>query len=146
MTQTTAAVIIGGIIPAIFFGLSGVFAKPSTGAGIGTGPYLLCTGFAIAAVGVLMSIVIPDRAISLRSGFFAVLVGLTWAVAAGLVAFALTKYGVSISRLVPLYNMNTLVAILIGLIVFAEWRDVNAVKLVFGSVLIVAGGVIVATS
>lgn len=146
MTQSMTAVIIGGIIPAIFFGLSGVFAKPSTGAGISTGWYLICSGLAIAAVGILVSILIPDKTISLRSGFFASLVGFTWAVAAGMVALALTKYGVPISRLVPLYNMNTLVAVFIGLVVFAEWKDVNAVKLVFGSLLIVAGGVLVATS
>jgi uncharacterized membrane protein len=70
----------------------------------------------------------------------------TWAIAAGLVAVALTSYGVPVARLVPLYNMNTLVAVLLALVVFSEWRDVNAVKLLVGSLLIIAGGSLVATS
>ena len=72
--------------------------------------------------------------------------GLTWAVAAGLVAFALSKYSTPISKLVPLYNMNTLVAVCIGLVAFAEWKDVHISKLIIGSVLVVIGGTLVANS
>lgn len=146
MTQNMSAAIMGGILPAVFFGLAGVFAKPSTQAGIGTGLYLVCVGLAAALVGLVFHLSLPDKAISLRSGGFAVLVGLTWGFAAGLVAFTLSKYAAPISRLVPLYNMNTLVAVCIGLIAFAEWRDVHVPQLIAGSVLVVVGGTLVANA
>ena len=146
MTQNMHAIIMGGILPALFFGIAGVFAKPSTQAGIGTGPYLVCVGLAVALVGLVFHLSIPDKTISIRSGGFAVLVGLTWGFAAGLVAFTLSKYATPISKLVPLYNMNTLVAVCIGLVVFAEWKDVHISKLIIGSVLVVIGGTLVANA
>lgn len=146
MTTQSTGLIIGGLLPALFFGLSGVFAKPATQAGISTGFYLTILGLAAASVGLVFCFILPERTLSLRSGGFTVLVGVTWAIAAGLVAIALTGCRVPIAKLVPLYNMNTLVAVLIALVVFSEWRDVNAVKLLIGSLLIIAGGSLVATS
>ena len=72
--------------------------------------------------------------------------GICWAVAAGLVAFALKKYSVPIAKLVPLYNTNTLAAVLIGLFIFAESKDLNTTKLTFGSLLIAVSAFLVATS
>ena len=46
------------------------------------------------------------------------------------------------SVLVPLYNMNTLVAVGIGLVLLGEWRDVSVWRLLAGAALIVAGGVL----
>ena len=138
--------LIGGIIPAVFFGISGAFTKSSNQAGIGTGLYLVCIGLSITLVGICCYLLMPDRNISLRSGFFASLVGMTWAIAAGLVALALTRYGVPVAKLAPLYNMNTLVTVLIGLFLFAEWKDVQALKLLLGTCFVVIGGIIVANS
>ena len=59
MTQNMHAVIMGGILPALFFGLAGVFAKPSTQAGIGTGLYLVCVGLAAALVGLVLHLSRP---------------------------------------------------------------------------------------
>lgn len=147
MTQNLNAIIMGGLLPALFFGLSGVFAKPSTQAGIGTGMYLVCIGLAAALVGLVFHLSVPEgRTLSLRSGGFAVLVGLTWAIAAGSVAFTLSSYSTPVSKLVPLYNMNTLVTVAIGLVAFAEWKEVEVSKLIIGSVLVVAGGALVANA
>ncbi len=146
MTAQTLGIVIGGFLPALFFGLSGVFAKPATQAGIGTGLYILFVGLAAAFVGLAIYLLDPVKTLSFRSGLFASLVGITWAIAAGLVAFALSKYDVPIAKLVPLYNMNTLVAVLIGLVVFAESKDLNTTRLVVGSVFIIAGGSLVATA
>lgn len=146
MTSSHWAMLIGGIIPAVFFGVSGAFAKSSNQAGIGTGLYLVCIGLSVTLVGVCYYLLVPDRSISLRSGLFASLVGLTWAIAAGMVALVLTRYGVPVSKLAPLYNMNTLVTVLIGLFLFAEWKDVQALKLLLGTGFVVLGGIIVANS
>jgi hypothetical protein len=63
-----------------------------------------------------------------------------------MVAFTLTRYSTPISKLVPLYNMNTLVAVCIGLVAFAEWKDVQVPQLIAGSVLVVLGGTLVANA
>lgn len=133
-------------MPALFFGLAGVFQKSSTRAGIGIGLYLLCIGFGVVLAGSLFYVVLPDKTISTRSGLFASLIGLSWALGMGLVAVALVKYSAPLSRLVPLYNMNTIVAVLIALVVFSEWKDVSVVKLLAGALLIIAGGTLVARS
>ncbi|HQP29716.1 MAG TPA: hypothetical protein PLB81_00190 [Deltaproteobacteria bacterium] len=146
MTPSYWAMLLGGIIPAVFFGISGAFTKSSNQAGIGTGLYLVCIGISVTLVGVCYYLLVPDRNISLRSGAFAALVGMTWAVAAGMVALALTRYGVPVAKLAPLYNMNTLITVLIGLVFLAEWKDVQALKLMLGAGFVVIGGIIVASS
>lgn len=147
MTGHAQGILIGGLLPALFFGLSGVLAKAATqGNAIGLGLYLILVGLAAALVGLLFYLVGPGETVALRSGVYASLVGATWGIAAGLVAFALLRYRIPIAALVPLYNMNTLVAVVIGLVWFAEWKEVNAVKLVIGSLCIVVGGSLVATA
>ncbi len=42
--------------------------------------------------------------------------------------------------------MNTLVAVLLALLIFSEWKDLNTVKLIAGSVLIVIGAIFVANA
>ena len=146
MSPQSLGLIIGGLLPALFFGLSGVFARPATQAGISTGFYLTILGLAASTVGLIFCFLLPERVLSFRGGLFTVLVGSTWAIAAGLVAIALTHYGAPIAKLVPFYNMNTLVAVLIGLVVFSEWQEVNGLKLLIGALLIIVGGSLVATS
>jgi hypothetical protein len=51
-----------------------------------------------------------------------------------------------VSVIVPLYNMNTLVAVGIGLVLLGEWKDVNLWRLLSGAALIVVGGVLAGTS
>ncbi len=72
--------------------------------------------------------------------------GVSWALGAGLVAVAIAKYGMPISKLVPIYNTNTLITVLIGFVVFLEWRDVNPAKLLIGAALVLVGTTLVATS
>ena len=71
---------------------------------------------------------------------------MTWGIASGLVAYSLLHFNVPISQLVPLYNMNTLVAVLLALVVFSEWKDLHTLKLLFGTVLIAIGAVFVANA
>lgn len=58
-------------------------------------------------------------------------------------AIGLTVSGQPVSRLVPLVNMSTLVTVILGLLVFKEYKELNTVNLLAGSILIVAGGAIV---
>src|SRR5690606_26793041 len=146
MSNSTIGLVIGGLLPALLFGLSGVFAKPASVTGIGLGWYLTSIGCAILLTGLALHLLQPSNPFSLRGSLFAAAVGFSWAPGAALVALALSSYGMAIARIVPLYNMNTLVAVLIGLTVFAEWKEVQVVKLLAGAALITLGGRLVATA
>ncbi len=141
MSRHQLALLIGGFLPAILLGLSGVSQKLSTAAGIGTGPLLIVIGLTTTVVGLAFC---SDGDWSWTWGGlgYACLFGLCWAAGTGLIGIALKKYGAKISQLVPLYNMNTLVAVIIGLVVFAEWRTVQPVRISLAAILIVAGGVL----
>jgi uncharacterized membrane protein len=146
MPPHTTGLIIGGLLPALFFGLSTVFAKPANQIGISTSFYLIFVGLAVILVGLGLGVIWPDRTLSLSSGAFAMLVGLSWGTAAGLVAIALAQYQMPIAKLAPLFNMNTLVAVGLGLLIFAEAQDVNVPQLIIGALLITLGGWLVASS
>ena len=143
MNSQTFGMIIGGVAPAVLFGLSGVFAKSSTQAGIGLPFYLGIVGLAAIVVGAMFHLYEPDTTVSSQSALYASLVGSTWALGAGLAALGLMKFQVPVSKLVPLYNMNTLIAVLLGLWVFSEWKAISIPQLLLGSVFIVVGGVLV---
>ncbi|MEZ4768736.1 MAG: hypothetical protein R2844_09965 [Caldilineales bacterium] len=142
MSTRVLAILLGGILPALMLGLTGVFQKLSNNARIGTGPFLIVAGLTTALVGGVFLLLDRDATIGQRSAFYTVLFGLVWATAIGLIGIALGRFDGQISQLVPLYNMNTLVAVLIGLVVLAEWRTVDPRKLVVAAILIVIGGVL----
>lgn len=142
MDHKVLAIVLGGIVPAIMLGVAGIFQKFSTSAGIGTGPFLIGVGVTTVIVGGVFLFVEKQAVVTAQSAGFTLLYGLVWATATGFVAISLSRYGAQISQLVPLYNMNTLVAVILGLVIFAEWRNVDAWKLLAAAVLIVAGGVL----
>ena len=54
------------------------------------------------------------------------------------------KAGADVARLAPIYNSNTLVAVLLGIVLLHEVRDASGIlKVLIGSVLIVIGGILV---
>lgn len=146
MSTQTVGILLGGVLAAVFFGLSGAFVKSATQGGIGTGLFLLCAALGTGLAGLLLFLFLPDKTFSLRSGAYSSLTGLSWALGAGLVSVAIAKYAMPISKLVPIYNTNTLITVLIGLVVFLEWKDVNPAKLLIGAVFVIVGTTLVATS
>ncbi len=146
MSPTVIGLIVGGLLPALLFGVAGVLQKASMQAATGLGPYLIGTGLGVIITGVLVYGLVPQRSMPIVGLSYAVLMGLFWSAAVGLVAVGLTTYGLPLAKLVPLYNMNTLVAVLLGLWLFAEWQNVMLAKLLLGALLIVVGGFLVATA
>ncbi len=146
MTTKMTALLVGGIFPAVIFGISALFQKYSTNEGISIPIYLLAVGVGVAIAGLGFYYFDETIKVSFKSFSYAGIFGLLWGIASGLVAYSLLHYSVPISQLVPLYNMNTLVAVLLALVVFSEWKDMNAAKLLSGAALIIAGGVLVANS
>jgi uncharacterized membrane protein len=146
LKHPTLALLLGGLLPAVLFGVSGVMQKACARAGIGTGPYLAITGLAVLAIGGLLTAIEQDVTVSRKSAAYTALFGGLWAAGIGCIAIALRHYGGQISQLVPLYNMNTLVAVFLGLVVLSEWREVHWGRLLLASLLIISGGVLAATS
>lgn len=146
MDSKPVAMIVGGVVPAVLLGLSNLFQKLGTNAGIGPGPFLLIAGLTTAVVGGLIAAAERDTSVTPRGLACTVLFGIVWAAATGCIAVALKRLGGQISQLVPLYNMNTLVAVVLGLVVLSEWRTVSAPRVVTAAVLIIAGGVLASRS
>ncbi len=144
MSPQLLGIIIGGLVPMILFAFGGPLIKATTQEGIGIGLYLICVGLAVVLVGVGFHAYFRDSTISMRSAAYAVGVGLTWGMGAGLVGIAVMRYPVPIAKLIPLYNMNTLIGVLLALWIFAEWKNVHLLKLLIGAILVVLGGTLVA--
>src|SRR4051812_24435364 len=117
MQKNTLALLVGGLLPAILFGVSGVFQKTSTRAGIATGPYLMVIGAVVLTIGGIITAVQQDATVSRVSAMHACCYAVLWSFGIACIAIALRRYEAQISQLVPLYNMSTLVAVVLGLVV-----------------------------
>jgi uncharacterized membrane protein len=146
MPKETLALLIGGILPALLFGVSSVFQKTAAKAGITTGPYLICIGLVVVVAGMLLTFMQEDTTATQPGIAHACAYGVLWAAGIACIALSLARYDARISQLVPLYNLNTLVAVGIGLAVLGEWREINVWRLLVGALLAVLGGVLAATS
>jgi drug/metabolite transporter (DMT)-like permease len=144
MRPETLGLIIGGVVPALLFSVSNLSSKGAVNAGISMGPYVLLIGIGVTIIGVLAMYVFPERVINPQSAGIALLFGLSWGIGVGCVAFAIAQYGSNISQLAPLFNVNTLFTVLIALWIFSEWGQVQVPQLLLGSLMIVAGSVLVA--
>jgi len=144
MSPHMTGLLIGGLLPAVIYGFTNLFVKFSTKEGIGLGLYLLLVGLGVFIIGTGVYAFDHDKNISVKSGLFALSVGLTWGLGSFCIAIGLTKYGAPLSKLVPLFNMNTLIAVALALIIFSEWQQVKIGQLLLGAILIVLGGTLVA--
>ncbi|MEI8230819.1 MAG: hypothetical protein WCG83_06840 [Candidatus Peregrinibacteria bacterium] len=144
LSNQSIGLIIGGFLPAIVYGFSGVLPKVSNQAGIGIGLYTIIVGLAVTLTGLIIFFFIPDSTVNWKSGIAAFGFGLASGIGNGLVVIGLMRFKTPMSQLTPLYNMNTLIAVLLALWIFAEWKQVNQLQLIIGSVLIVLGGTLVA--
>ena len=146
MSKQWMAIVIGGLLPAIFLGLSGVLQKTASRAGIAPGPYLIIIGLVVAVVGAVVTLAQRDATFTTSGAVQTAGFAILWSTAILGIMLGLGKYEGQVSVIVPLYNMNTLVAVGIGLVLLGEWEGVNLWRLLAGAALIVAGGVLAGTS
>jgi hypothetical protein len=173
MAPNLVGILVGGVLPAILLGVFATLQKAALQAGSSPGVLLLAVGVGAIAVGLVYLLVFrspPSRVPSvsavadlsgdatgaqgadglgawrLRPIALSLATGIVWAVGTALVSVAITVYGTPLSQLVPVFNTNTLVAVVLGLLVFGEWATVNTPRLLIGAVLIVVGGVLAGTS
>jgi transporter family protein len=146
VSKQTLAILIGGLLPAVLYGVASVFQKTASKTGIGPGPYILIIGLVAACLGGAITLVSRDTAVTwkgaLHTSGFAVL----WSVAIVSIMLSLGRYEGPVSVIVPLYNTNTLIAVLLGLLLLGEWHGLNGWRLLAGAALIVAGGALAGTS
>ncbi len=140
MSLSLKGLLIGGIVPAVLFGIAGLLQKVYPRTAGGPGPYLLFIGVGVLICGLMLTGLEADRTVNLQAGLVAVGIGLLWALGMMLIMQAITHYGAPLSKLAPLYNMNTLLVSLLALVFFAENRDVNSLRLLAGALLIFLGG------
>ena len=143
MSVQLLGLVVGGFLPALLFGIAGVFSKTSGDAGMPVGLHLVFIDLAVSATGLLCDLLMPGKVPSAWAIASSSMMGAFWAAGIGCLVFALIHYQMPLAKLVPLYNMNTLVTVGLALIIFAEWQGLNAVQLLLGAVLILLGGVLV---
>jgi uncharacterized membrane protein len=142
MTPQTTGILVGGIIPAFGYSAFAIGTKFASQSGLGAGPLLVVVGLACALAGAGFWWALP-AAFDARSLAWGAVSGLAWAVGTGFVSLALVRWGTPIAKLNPIYNTNTLITVVLGLVVFSEWKQVNPWQLVGGAVLILAGSLLV---
>lgn len=146
MSNQTLGMILGGFIPAFLLGIFAMLQKLSVQTGAKPGTYLLFVSIGVFVASLVLIATGSWSPLSAASVGASFTTGVVWAIAVALIAVAQGTYGASVARIVPLFNMNTLVAVILGFLVFAEWRGVNVPKLSIGAVLIMVGGSLVATA
>ncbi len=146
MTDKQLSLLIGGFIPAVLFGVGATLQKVINKEGMGTGPYLMGIGATIFACGALYSLWDRDFAITPRNAGYILLFGVMWSAAMICIVIALKRYNGQIGQLVSIYNMNTLVTVVLGLVMLSEWKNVNSARLLAAAVLICLGGVLAANA
>lgn len=143
MNPQYLAILLGGIIPAICFGLTGIFAKVSMDRGIDISSYLLCVGAAVFVDGVILAFFVTQRSYNMVSCAYAVLAGVVWSIGIALFIYVLSAYKAPVSAVVPFHSGAVLVSVLLAFVIFSEWKTVNVPLLLIGAALMVAGGVLV---
>lgn len=146
MNSRYLPLIVGGFIPAILYGITGIFQKLSARQGASVSTYLIAFGLATVITGIVFRTAFPEESSPARSVLTAVLAGLMFSIGAGLVSVALIRYGAAISQLAAIFNMNTLITVFLGLVLFAEYRSLGVPRLILGACLILAGGWFVSNS
>lgn len=138
--------VLGGLAPAVLWGLTAVLQKMSSVSGLSPSAYLAIFGLSIFGAGLGSSFLL-ERPLFPGSlaVMYAVMAGAAFALGTGLVGLALWKYNVPISRLSPLLATNVLVTVAIGLFL-GEMNSVAVPKLLIGSGLIFSGVLFVISS
>lgn len=140
--------VIYGLIASVCFGVNAVIYKIAATKGQGLNPYLgvFSVGLGVFLFFFLMYLIKSPKFIPNWTGLtLALVAGVLWAIGMLMIALAVANKG-DISRLAPLYNTNTLIAVLLGILFLKEIPTGTAVfKVISGSVLIVIGAILVSS-
>ena len=133
-----------GIIAAICFGVNTIIFKIAMQRGNLNPAY---ASF-IFGIGILITFVFyyftkPNLQFEWKSTTLAVAAGMIWAIGFLAIAIAISQKG-EVAKLAPLYNANTIIAVILGIILLKEVPDMSQmIRVIIGAVMIVIGAVLV---
>ena len=136
--------IVYGLIAAFFFAVNTIIYKIAQQKGHFS-PYF---GSFIFGVGVVLIFGLfflfkPSFDFELKSSSLALFAGMLWGLGFLAIAVAIAKGG-DVARLAPIYNTNTILAVLMGIIFLKEIPDASQMlRVIAGSVLVVIGAILV---
>ncbi|MFH0817986.1 MAG: EamA family transporter [Candidatus Micrarchaeota archaeon] len=137
-----------GLVAAIFLGVSGFLIKVAGGKGA-LEPHIVGLLVALGVMAALGSYYLYESRgnFQLPSNNLAMLAaigsGITFGIGIGIVYNGI-KLGANVAQMAPIYNMNTIVTVLLAIIILHELPNPEqAVKVVAGAVLMVIGAMLV---
>ena len=136
--------IVYGIIASVFFALNTIIYKVAQQKG-NFSPFYgsFIFGLGIVLIFGLFLLFKPSFEFEWKSSSLALIAGMVWAFGFLAVAVALAQKA-DVARLAPIYNTNTILAVLIAIIFLKEIPDVSQIfRIVAGAVLIVVGAILV---
>jgi uncharacterized membrane protein len=143
MPSRIASLLIGGIVPAFLFAGSAIFSKLAARSSLPNSASITAMGVAIAVVGIIASF-FPQEGdrLSFEGLGNAYISGTSWGLGALCVYVAIRHFDAPISVITPLYNTNSILAVLAGCLFLSEWSVVNQGYLVIALFLFTVGGLI----
>ncbi|OWV77352.1 hypothetical protein ATY76_05335 [Rhizobium sp. R339] len=139
-------IIVGGVLPAIFWGITAIFQKQSATSATGSAVYLIAFGAACALAGLIAALLWRPAPWTIEGLGFAAIAGACFAFGTGLISFALFAYGIPVSKLAPIWSCNVLVTLAIGALFLGEASDFDVVRLAAGTLLIISGALLVSSA
>jgi len=112
----------------------------------GMNPYFALVLMAIGIAGLFVAVFFinrPSVETDQTSLILAILAGALWALGQVFAILALVN-NAPVSKLAPIYNTNTLVVVILGIILLKELPNAESItKVIIGAILIVVGGILV---
>ncbi|EJC66764.1 EamA family transporter [Rhizobium leguminosarum] len=138
--------VIGGILPAIFWGITAIFQKQSAAAATGSAVYLIAFGAACAIAGLIAALIWRPAPWTVEGLGLAAIAGGCFAVGTGFISFALFAYGVPVAKLAPIWSCNVLVTLAIAAVFLGEASELDMIRLAAGTLLIISGALLVSSA
>lgn len=143
---TLFVVFVGGVLPAVLWGVTAIFQKLSAQHGTSPAAYLAVFGAVLAAAGVAAGAMGRNTTWTGAGLGYAGLAGVTFALGTGLITLALARYGVPLARLAPLWSCNVLVTVAISAWLLNEAAELRIGQVLLGTGLIIAGALVVTSA
>ena len=133
-----------GIVAAICFGINTILYKIASQ----KGNFSPAFGSLVFGIGILIAFLVyffakPSLQFEWKSTILAIAAGIIWAIGFLAIAIAISQKG-EVAKLAPLYNANTIIAVILGIVLLKEVPDMSQmIRVVIGAVMIVVGAVLV---
>ena len=138
--------IIYGLLASLFFGINAIVYKV---AAVNSNMNMFLS-IVFYGIGILLTFIViylvkfSPSPVSFKWTGLMILAGVIWALAFLMVAIAIS-HGADLAKLSPIYNTNTLITVILGIVLLREIPSAAAsLRVILGAVLIIIGSVLVA--